>query len=70
MLNAIKEQQAEIAALTRSIHEKGAEIQELTQQTQASRKAQLNLQRRLEQVELKTSNSPAAAPIREVTLLR
>jgi hypothetical protein len=40
MLNAIKQQQAEIEALTISVHEKAAQIQKLMQETQALREVQ------------------------------
>ena len=60
MLNAIKEQQAEIEALTRSVREKDAQIQKLTEQAQASQTLQRQmtaLEERLTEVEAKTGNS-------------
>ena len=66
MLNAIKEQQTQIEALTRSAREKDAQIQKLTEQAQALQKLQLEmagLKGRLEQVEANSGNSLAFAAI-------
>ena len=60
MLNAIKQQQAEIETLTRSVHEKDAQIEKFTQQAQASERLQrrvATLEERLAQVEAKGGNS-------------
>jgi Chaperone of endosialidase len=60
MLNAIKQQQAEIEVLTRSVHDKDAQIQKFTQQAQASQRLQRRvaiLEERLAQVEAKGGNS-------------
>ena len=73
MLNAIKQQQAEIEALTRSAHEKDAQIQRLTQQAQELQKIERQmtaLEGRLAEVELKNSNSPADATLVAYRLTR
>jgi hypothetical protein len=73
MLNAIKQQQTQIEALTRSAREKDAQIQKLTEQAQALEKLQLEmagLKGRLEQVEANSGNSLAFAAIKEVPPLR
>ena len=66
MLNAIKQQQTQIEALTRSARDKDAQIQKLTEQAQALQKLQLEmagLKGRLEQVEANSGNSLAFAAI-------
>jgi len=68
MLNAIKQEQAEIEALTRAVHQKDAQIQKLTEQAQALQKLQhrmVVLEGRLEQVEVKSGDSLALAAIAE-----
>ena len=73
MLNAIKQQQAEIEALTRSAHDKDARIQRLTQQAQELQKIERQmtaLEGRLAEVELKNSNSPADATLVAYRLTR
>lgn len=64
MLNAIKQQQAEIRTLTRSAHEKDVRIQKLTEQAQQSQKLKRQmvvLEGRLAQVEIKSGDNLAAA---------
>ena len=64
MLNAIKQQQAEIETLTRSAHEKDAQIQKLTERAQALQKLQrkmVALEGRLARVEVKSASLAAAA---------
>ena len=73
MLNAIKQQQAEIEALKRSAHEKDAQIQKLTQDAQELQKIERQmtaLEGRLAEVELKNSNSPADATLVAYRLTR
>jgi len=73
MLNAIKEQQTQIEALTRSAREKDAQIQKLTEQAQVFQKLRLEmagLKGRLEQVEANSGNSLAFAAIKGVPPLR
>jgi len=68
MLNAIKQEQAEIEALTRAVHQKDAQIQKLTEQAQALQKLQhrmVVLEGRLGQVEVKSGDSLALAAIAE-----
>ena len=68
MLNAIKQQQAEIEALTRAVHQKDAQIQKLTEQAQALQKLQhrmVVLEGRLGQVEVKSGDSLALVAIAE-----
>ena len=64
MLNAIKQQQAEIEALKRSAHEKDAQIQKLTQDAQELQKIERQmaaLEGRLAEVEGRSGNILAAA---------
>jgi septal ring factor EnvC (AmiA/AmiB activator) len=66
MFNAIKQQQAEIDALTRSTKEKAAQIQKLTEEAQELQKLQRQvaaLEGRLAQVEVKNGTSLAAAAV-------
>ena len=73
MLNAIKQQQAEIEVLARSAHEKDAQIQKLTQQARELRKIERQmaaLKGRLAEVEAKNSNSPADATLVAYRLTR
>jgi len=73
MLNAIKQQQAEIEVLTRSAHEKHAQIQKLSQQARELRKIERQmaaLKGRLAEVEAKNSNSPADATLVAYRLTR
>jgi hypothetical protein len=66
MLNAIKQQQAEIEALTCSAHEKDAQIQKLTQEAEELQKIERQmaaLEGRLAQVEVKRGNSLAVASV-------
>jgi hypothetical protein len=66
MLNAIKQQQAEIQTLARSAHEKDAEIQKLAEQAQELQKVQRQmaaLEARLAQVEIKRGDNLAAVAL-------
>jgi trimeric autotransporter adhesin len=68
MLNAIKQQQAEIRTLTRSVHEKDAEIEKLAVKAQQLRKLQRQmaaLEVRLAQVEAQNRDNLAAASVIE-----
>jgi hypothetical protein len=64
MLNAIKQQQAEIQVLARSAHEKDAQLQKLAEQTQKLQKIQgqvAALEARLVQLEVTRGNTLATA---------
>ena len=64
MLNAIKQQQTEIVALTHSDQEKDAQIQKLTEQAQALQKLQrrmAGLEDRVARAEVKSGNNRADA---------
>ena len=66
MLNAIKQQQAEIEALNRSAHEKDAQIQKLTEQAQELQNLERQmaaLEGRLAEVEVTSSNGLADATV-------
>ena len=66
MLNAIKQQQAEIEALTRSAHEKDAQIQTLTQQAEELQKLEHQMaawEGRLAEIAVRSGNILAAATV-------
>jgi len=73
MLNAIKQQQAQIEALTRSVQEKDAQIHKLALETQELQNLQRQIEvvrARLAWVESETGNRLAAATVKETSLVR